>query len=254
MGGKTLTEDEKQHLFSDGYTVVRGLIGDDDIEEFLRAINTDIGSHGMDPEKLDIYDADSYCPRLRENPHLLQLINDGEIFGNVETFLGHGNALPISQIQFALRFPQDVGKPVRPLRGHIDGRGTGANGIPIGTYVRNFTVLCVVLLSDLPEHDMGNFTVFPGSHIRLEDFFKRYGHEDLGEKPPEVNHSGSARQIIGRTGDVVFAHHMLSHCAANNLSRYIRYAVILRFRHKLCTEFNVAAFTDMWREWEGFGR
>ena len=49
------------------------------------------------------------------------------------------------------------------LSGHIDGMGGKKTKVPEGEFWRNFTAICVVMLSDLPEPYMGNFTVWPGS-------------------------------------------------------------------------------------------
>jgi hypothetical protein len=64
--------------------------------------------------------------------------------------------------QIALRFPslQDPPKEPRP---HIDGMYSPTNGVKKGT-INSFTGLVGVLLSDLPDENRGNFTVWTGTH------------------------------------------------------------------------------------------
>ena len=240
-----------QSLYREGYVVVPGLLGDEQVRLLLHAINRNLGDFGMDPGQLAAYQHDSYCPALRDDPVLIDLFDGGGVFEAAERLVGHGNLLPVNRIQVALRFPTRPGTPIQEPRGHIDGLGTGVNGIPKGTYRRSFTVLCVVLLSDLPQLNMGNFTVFPGSHRLAEAHFKQHGHEGLHSGSLDIEGLEAAEQIMGKPGDVLFAHHMLLHCGAVNFSPFVRYAIILRFRHKGCGDFAERAFTDMWREWEG---
>lgn len=41
--------------------------------------------------------------------------------------------------------------------------------------VKNFTMLIGIYLSSTEQDNMGNFTVYPGSHLLLEKFFKEKG-------------------------------------------------------------------------------
>jgi hypothetical protein len=45
--------------------------------------------------------------------------------------------------------------------------------------LNNFTVLVGVYLSDCPEEDSGNFTVFPGSHYQIGEYFKEHGPDSI---------------------------------------------------------------------------
>ena len=99
--------------------------------------------------------------------------------------MGEGKVQRVPAGQVALRFPGEVGKPPRDPGGHLDGIGTGINGIEKGDFLRNFTMLAVVLLADLPEAYSGNFTVWPGSHAFFQTYFREHGWADIHEGLPK---------------------------------------------------------------------
>ena len=164
--------------------------------------------------------------------------------------MGEGNLLTAGSGQIALRFPRATTDPIEP-RGHIDGRGTGTNGIPAGQFHRSFTMLAVVLLSDLPTPYSGNFTVWPGTHRYFEQIFQEQGPEALGRAVDTMDTGIPPVQITGQPGDVVLCHHQILHTAVANSSPNIRYAAIFRATHKDAATNGVAAMTDIWREWPG---
>jgi hypothetical protein len=53
-----------------------------------------------------------------------------------------------------------------PPDSHIDGLYAPDNGVPINT-IHNFSLLLGVSLTDMPNPNMGNLGVFPGSHLAL---------------------------------------------------------------------------------------
>lgn len=76
-----------------------------------------------------------------------------------------------------------------------------------------------ILLTDIPSEYMGNFTVWPGSHKKVQAaLFGTYEHQlaraiwdcsQLAEQKP-------GHQICGRAGDVIINHHLLLHGTAPN--------------------------------------
>jgi ectoine hydroxylase-related dioxygenase (phytanoyl-CoA dioxygenase family) len=87
--------------------------------------------------------------------------------------------------------------------------------------------------------DMGNLTVWPGSHHRIAQFMRdigapRYLRQNGAEAllaAAMKTRLGKSEQLTVAPGDAVIAHHLLAHCAAWNLSLQIRYAVYFRLRH-----------------------
>jgi hypothetical protein len=245
-----LTEDQKRQMFLEGYTVVRGAVPPVMVDAARRAIHHDIATNGLPPDKLAQYAAQTYCPGITRVSVMTDLFNRTPLFPLCEAFVGAGNLLPVSSAQIALRFSRPTAdKPA--FKGHIDGRGTGTNGIPQGQFHRGFTMLAVVLLCDLPETYSGNFTVWAGTHVLFEQVFKEQGPEALAQAIDTMDVGVEPTQITGKAGDVVLMHHQTVHTAAPNASPNIRYAAIFRACHKDAKEIGVAAMTDIWREWEG---
>jgi len=74
-----------------------------------------------------------------------------------------------AQVPLVPRQSMDVGPRYFPQDLHIDGvfKEDG--------HVDNFTLLVGIPLDEFPEPFMGNFGVFPGSHLRLQELFRREG-------------------------------------------------------------------------------
>jgi len=245
-----LNRQQKQQLYEDGYLVIPGALPRVMVGEARRAINHHLGSEGMPPDELAKMGATTYCPGLGKEAVITDLFNHSPLFALCESAVGEGNLLTASGGQIALRFPRATSDRVEP-KGHIDGRGTGINGIPKGEFRRGFTMLAVVLLSDLPEPYSGNFTVWPGTHRFFETIFREQGPAALADGIDMMELPTAPVQITGAAGDAVITHHQIIHSAAPNCSPNIRYAAIFRGRHKDVETNGTEAMTDIWREWPG---
>ncbi|MEM9417790.1 MAG: phytanoyl-CoA dioxygenase family protein [Planctomycetota bacterium] len=247
-----LSRQQKQDFHRDGFLVLRGAIAPRMIERTRAAINHDIGSNGLPPDELRKFAATSSCPTIRDQPIITDLFNHSPIHELCESLMGQGNVLPAKIAQIALRYPRINEDQPREFRGHLDGVGSDTNGVPKGTYIRNFTALAVVLLNDLPEPFRGNFTVWPGSHQTCADYFSSADRAEAikaGRLEYDLPHPPI--QITGKAGDVCLTHHNLWHGAAPNYSPDIRYAAIFRAMHKDVKTNDTQAMTDLWREWDG---
>jgi hypothetical protein len=150
--------------------------------------------------------------------------------------------------QLAIRFPK-VGDPPDRIGCHLDGMYSKLNGVKQGT-ISNFTMLAVVLLSDLTGPWQGNFTVWPGTHRKFEAWFREHGPESLLDGMPPIDYP-EPRQLIGQAGDVVLTHYQVAHAAAPNVSPHVRYAAIFRIHHVDHGSHRPEAMTDLWLEWPG---
>jgi len=239
-------------MYEDGYVVLRDAIPRLMARHARRAINASLGKRGMHPDELPEMRSRTYCKELVEDPAILDLARRTPVATIAESLVGAGNLRPVSRAQIALRFPQIVDRPREP-GGHLDGIGTGINGVPVGTFIRNFTMLAVVLLQDVPEDFMGSFTVWPGSHRFFESFFRDPKRDPsiLAKGMPAGELPRGPVQIRGRAGDVVLSHHQLVHGAAPNYSPEIRYAAIFRLAHVDAQDNGPSVMSDIWREWPG---
>jgi hypothetical protein len=245
-----LNTQQKQQIYKDGYVVVPGAVPKLMVQEARRAINHNLGTAGMPPDELAKMGATTYCPTLTKEPVITDLFNKTPLFALCESAVGAGNLLPAGGAQIALRFSRATSDRIEP-HGHIDGRGTGTNGIPKGEFRRGFTMLVVILLSDLPEAYSGNFTVWPGTHTLFETIFREKGPAALADAIDTMPLPQAPVQITGQAGDAVLVHHQLVHAAAPNCSPDVRYAAIFRGCHKDVQANGVEAMTDIWREWPG---
>ncbi|MDA3961273.1 MAG: hypothetical protein PF961_10830 [Planctomycetota bacterium] len=246
-----LTTAQKQQFIDQGFLAVEQVVPQVLINQALRAINHSLGQ-GRDVTSVAELNARSWCPELGATSTMTDLFNKTPAFQLAEGLIGHGKLEATGSAQVPPRFPRGLEVTDAPLpRGHIDGMGTGTNGIPKGVYRRGFTALCVVLLSDLPEGFMGNFTVWPGSHIPVNQHLKSHGLEVLSEGSPRIDWDIEPNMVTGRAGDVVFAHHLTFHSACANLSPHVRYAAIFRLSHVDCSRNGNDAYLDMWAEYEG---
>jgi hypothetical protein len=246
-----LTPRQKLDFYEQGYLKLPGVVPQVMVEAARHAINHSIGEEGMGKDDLVAMRSRSYCQELQNASVITDLFNKSPIPSIAESLIGKGNVIPPTSAQIALRFPGPLFTDPNPPRGHLDGLGTGTNGIPKGEYRRGFTGLVVILLADVPEPYSGNFTVWPRSQQFFERFFKENGDQVLAEGMPRVDLPEGPIQMTGKAGDIILTHHQIVHCAAPNASANIRYAAIFRLRHIETEQIGRAAFTDIWREWPG---
>ncbi len=248
-----LSTEQKKTFIEQGFLKVEQVVPQVFINRALRAINHSLGQ-GRETTDIAKLNSQSWCPELGQTEIIHDMFNRSPAFSLAEDLLGPDNVLPCYHGQVPPRFPQDIEKDatnVKINRGHIDGIGSGINGIPLGEYHRGFTCLCVVLLSNLPEDFMGNFSVWPKSHHAVSQHLIEHGHEVLAQGMPEINNPEPMHMCKGQAGDVIFAHQLLKHAAAPNLSPFIRYAAIFRVCHKNIKGHENDLYEDMWCEFEG---
>jgi hypothetical protein len=243
----TLTHVQRRHLFEHGYVRIPGAIPGVMVNAALRAINHSVGN-GMNVEDMTRFRAQSYCPEIKGTPVIADLFNATPARALAESAIGAGKLKPVRGGQVALRFPT-MDDPPRPARPHIDGMYSPTNGVPEGT-IANFTALCGILLSDLPEGNAGNFTVWPGSHRAHERYFRDRGPQSLLEGMPKLDY-GDAVPVTGQAGDVVIAHYLLAHGIAPNVSPHVRYACFFRLTHVDHEQQKWESMTDAWLQWPG---
>ncbi len=247
MGATRLAAAQRQALYRDGYVLLPGIVPRARVDAALQAINHSLGSEGLSPDRLGEYASRSYCPELRQSAEVTDLLYGSDLWDLAQDVIGPGRIRPVDVGQIALRFPRPG--PVQPPHPHIDGMSSALNGVPQGR-IANFTALVGVFLSDLPAADVGNFTVWPGTHRLLEAYFQAHGPQMLLQGMPDVPLPDPV-QITGAAGDAVLCHYQLAHSAGQNVSPHIRYACFFRLAHVEHEALHWTCMTDIWREWEG---
>jgi hypothetical protein len=245
-----LTQDQKQEFYERGILKLPGIVSQELVFRARRAINAYIGQNGIDPNELNRYRSQSYCPELAGDSVITDLYNASPLKTIAESLIGEGKIWPVGHGQIALRFPSTDDGPPRDPKPHIDGMYTPTNGVKEGT-ISNFTALVGVFLSDLPEPFAGNFTAWPGSHRAYENYFREKGAQSLLNGLPDVE-LGEPEQFTGMAGDAALCHYQLGHGIAGNVSPNTRYAIFFRLVHVDHAKYHWECMTDIWTEWQEF--
>lgn len=209
------------------------------------AIQADL-ARNYDPGRQMEYDHISYCPDLRDKAPIAELLTHSSARAVLDTALGW-NAIAHDRGQIAIRKPRNVDK-ASPPEPHIDGIPSGRNGLEPGSEISNFTALVGVFLTRLDTEFAGNFTVWPGSHRRLEAYFRERGRDAMGEGMPRIE-LGAPVQLYADPGDMVVCHYQLAHTAAVNVSPYDRIAVYFRVWLKGIETWRWELLTNIWDGW-----
>lgn len=241
-----LSHDQRLHLFRHGYVRVPGVAPRTMVDAALRRINNSLGERGMPPDQLPTFRARSFCPELCKDPAILDLYLRTPLEDLCVSAIGP--LRPPTMGQIALRFPA-LDDPPRPPGPHIDGMYTPQNGVAAGT-VENFAALACMLLSDLSGGGAGNFTVWPGSHLRLAAHFRAHGPESLLRGMPALD-LGEPLALTGAAGDAVIAHYLLAHAVGPNVSPHVRYACFYRLHAVAHDGAGMWPMTDPWLGWRG---
>ncbi|MDQ3032213.1 MAG: phytanoyl-CoA dioxygenase family protein [Myxococcota bacterium] len=249
-----LTAPQRSRFAEDGFVVLRGAVAPERVRAAREAIGSALESDESIGE-MPRFLADTFCASIVDSPAILALFDP--IRPAIESLFGIDPAPRADVPQIALRFPQRA-RDGASAAFHLDGFPTGLNGVPGGTLFRQ-TLLAGVYLTPLRGPDRGNFVVWPGSHLFFARFFRALDvPRFLAEHGPEAllsrvraEHPGPAQQLEVEIGDVVLAHHLLAHGAADNLSLRTREAVYCRFMHPADDVRDPAPLTDATRFFDG---
>ena len=206
-----------------GYLHLPALVPPTLVEAARAKILLDVEKH-FDPTRLTEYNNRSWCPDLRGSREIQRLFQNKAVRAIADEALGRKQYVYDSG-QIAIRQARNAQQASPPVA-HIDGIPTPHNGVP-GTAIQNFTALLGVFLTDVKRDFAGNFTVWPGSHLILEEYFREYGRTALENGMPNLP-LGDPVQLHCQPGDVVFCHYQLAHAAAANISPDDRTAIFFR--------------------------
>jgi hypothetical protein len=299
----SLSREQKQHFIDQGYIHIPGVVPKPLLDRALRAINRHLAIPASQT-KLQVLRSITSCPDLVASKVIMDLLTHSPALAYIETMLGKFNFPRAGQIALRYPGDGCVLGSIEKLTGpgmvdmiaqgnplvggfmnqllgsddedryyvvgpnwhdfwHIDGFPQSVAGIKTGE-VKNFTMLIGILLADVPDEYMGNFTVYPGSHHLLERFFRDQGgvmkmtNQSMFEGIKYVidacqPHMPKPVQLRGRAGDIFLAHYQLGHSIAPNISPFVRYACYFRIhhaRHGLETP-KPDVMTDIWCDFDG---
>jgi hypothetical protein len=235
----------KTTLKSDGFARFSGLTPAVLVGDALEAIDRDRREHEV-PDRQVEYDNRSFCPDLLGTAPIMDLLQRSPILGLVDDALGIDN-VAWDRGQIAIRKAHNVPTPLPP-EPHIDGFSSGTNGVANGS-VSNHTATVAVFLTSATSDFAGNFTVWPGSHVVYEQYFRDRGRRAMTEPMPTPA-LGAPVQLRFEPGDVVLCHYQLGHSAAVNTSDRDRVAVFFRLWLRDIEQIRWECLIDLWRGWK----
>ena len=239
-----MKEEWIESFVRDGYFHFRGLVDERDVSAARQKIDSDLEIN-YDPTREKEYGARTYCPGIVGSTEIMALLKQPELERRIEALVKRKKLAETQTGQIALRRAHNVDR-VYPPEPHVDGYPTADNGVK-GHEVVPFTMLVAVFLSEVGSEFAGNFTVWPGSHTVVEEYFKRTG-PDARRLPFPKLEIGQAKQLCGSAGDVVICHYQLAHTAAVNLSEFNRYAVFFRLAHRELVDYEGPSYrADVWK-------
>lgn len=243
-----LNQAQKQDLQRDGFVHLRSAVAPELVDVALQTINARLGE-GVPADEIGVWSAQSWFPELQRTPAITDLYNTSSVGETVASLLG-GHGREAAGGQLALRFPRPVGTEPKAPGPHIDGLHTPTNGVPHGT-LGSFTALVGVFLTPVARPNAGNFCVWPGSHLKMQSYFREHGVDDLlGGQMPRLDF-GEAVQLEANPGDAVIAHFQLLHGVAMNVSPMPRFCTFFRVTHPTHRENRLDCLTNLWLEWPG---
>jgi phytanoyl-CoA dioxygenase PhyH len=202
-----LLTDEQLAGFADaGSLVVPAVVRDDAVDGLNAEVDRLVAAS---PPPAGHVGQHFYWLRPPDAPALFSVFHETPIASLARALVEPGELeIAFDQAQVALNIPPFSHRPGRP---HLDGYVEGQR--EPGT----FTMLVAVLLTDQDVENAGNLWVWPGTHRTHAAFFREHGpgalvdtkgHPDIALPEPV--------QIVGRRGDVLFAHSLLGHNIGGN--------------------------------------
>ena len=245
-----LTPTQKTEFHENGFVILKGAVAPEMVNRALQTINYRLGQ-GFSSDELRKFSAQSFFPELQDQPVITDLFNASQVKPTLESLLGEGNVAQAKRAQLALRFPREPGTQPQPPGRHIDGVHSPDNGVPKGT-LASFTALVGVFLTDVNADYAGNLSIWPGSHLKMEAYFRENGIQMLlGEgRTPQLDY-GEPLQIQAKAGDAIIAHYQLLHGVTMNIAPMPRFATFFRVTHPLHHENRMDCLTNLWLEWPG---
>ncbi|BCM88258.1 hypothetical protein IAD21_00085 [Abditibacteriota bacterium] len=244
-----LDQTQKQELQRDGFVHLKGAVAPELVNHALQTLNARLGE-GVPKDELATWNSQSFFPELGNAPVITDLYNASSVGETVASLLG-GHGRESGRGQLALRFPRPVGTQPRVPGPHIDGVHSPNNGVPKGT-LGSFTALIGVFLTPVRQQFAGNFAVWPGSHLKMQDYFRKNGIDELLNegRTPQLDY-GEGLQLQVEPGDAVIAHYQLLHGVTMNIAPMPRFAVFFRVIHPHHKENRLECLTNLWLEWPG---
>ena len=237
---RVLTDLQREQWAVDGYLQIEGALSPAEVG-FLSDLldNTVRTQPGYEPApgelprghyawKLPDQNADGFMDRRDLLPYhqaFIDLIDRPGIFDLVLDLMGP--YIQFSMSQAIVRASTDR----FPGYTHTDG-GEGQRAIRVTETSRPLAVKVMYLLTDVTEPDSGNFTIFPGSHLRP--------FPERAERIPNP-HMPGAVPLLGKAGDAYVFPHAIWHGPSPNRSGKARKTILYNYCQMFMRAYDFAA-------------
>lgn len=240
-----LTDAQRQAWAIDGYLRLEGVLDRSEIELLGRQIDEMRTRPGWEPmpgtlprghygwvERCPDQSPEAFMDRrdiLSYHQAFIDLIDRSPVFDLIVDVMGP--YILFSMSQAIVRASTET----FPGYTHTDG-GEAQRGVRVTETSRPIAVKALYLLSDVVGEDAGNFTVFPGSHMR--PFLPE---RDL----PITPHSPGAVQLQGKAGDCFIFPHALWHGPAPNRSGRARKTLLYNYAQMFVRAYDFEKSPDI---------
>jgi len=247
-----LQDSDRQQFLDCGFVLLPNIVSQELRTKALHAINKSLG-------RIPITNRNTTsCPELVSAEPLLNLFHASGCASLTSKLLAPG-FYPPPLCFINLQYPGDgcvdEQQPTDPEGWHlmperepsplphwqsywkIDGLPAPANGPnDENHFVRNYSLLVAVFLSDVDLDNHGNVTLWPGSHLGIQAMLRARGGAlaalNSGKIDRPVIHNNQLesvpQQLSVKAGDVLLCHYQVAHTHAPNLGPDIRYVVYFR--------------------------
>lgn len=246
---QTLTAEQREQWETDGYLVIRGALPADEVAFFneeidrirtvpgyepIRGEKVPIGHYGWLPHAASLDNSEFMDRRdlLPYGKHFVDLIDRPNIFDLVVDIMGPYITLSMSQA--IVRAPTSK----FPGYTHTDG-GEALRRIRVSDSCPPLAMKALYFLTDTSEPEMGNLTIFPGSHKRQIPY-------DATE--PVNPYSDGAKQILGQAGDCVLFPHAMWHGPCRNDSDSARKILLYNYCQLFMRQYDFQVTSNI-AEW-----
>eukprot|EP00177_Eucheuma_denticulatum_P005946 GFKZ01010842.1.p1 GENE.GFKZ01010842.1~~GFKZ01010842.1.p1 ORF type:complete len:273 (+),score=37.71 GFKZ01010842.1:100-918(+) len=246
-----LTSEQKQSFITDGFVVLRNAVPLDLVKDALQVADDAFAANQYSLNKHNPNDVvPIFDKEVEKSPAISTIMSSTVLHDACDDLLGQGNSRYGKKAQIAFR-PTDerlvengmgLTENMPKHRWHID----GGNGKYMKT-ASPFTLLVGVVLSEGQDvnENRGQFTVWPGSHLKLHPILCERVKKDLitdngrnlfgyGPSKPDM---GQPVRVLLRPGDAVIAHQRLGHAGGINLHERTRKNLYFRVHHKRHDDF-----------------
>ena len=240
---KKLTEQQRSDWAINGFIRLEGALSADEVAFFGDQIDGMRAKPGWEPsdlpighygwvEKNESLDPEAFMDRRDILPYhqaFIDMIDRPDVFDLIVDIMGPHILLSMSQA--IVRAPN----PKFPGFTHTDG-GEALRRIRVTETSRPLAMKALYLLTDVTEPDTGNFTVFPGSHIRP---FPEAADPPLSPRTP------GAVQLTGNAGDCFLFSHSLWHGPSPNLSNRARKTLLYNYCQLFVRAYDFETTSDV---------